>query len=45
MHVVTHSFAGVDARAAIGMFGADEHVASLTTISAPHNGLTLLKQA
>ena len=44
MHLVTHSFAGVDARAAISMFGADRDVKSLTTIATPHTGLTLIQK-
>ena len=44
VHLVTHSFAGVDARAAISMFGADENVKSLTTIATPHTGLTLIQK-
>jgi len=26
VHLVTHSFAGVDARAAISLYGSDQHV-------------------
>ena len=39
-HLVTHSFAGVDARAAISMNNAP--VASLTTLSSPHLGMRLI---
>jgi hypothetical protein len=41
-HLVTHSFLGVDARAALSMFGADEYVSSLTTVCAPHRGSSLI---
>ena len=44
VHLVTHSFAGVDARAAISLHGADETVQSLTTIATPHTGLRLIQQ-
>ena len=43
VHLVTHSFAGVDARAAISMFDADQDVRSLTTLATPHLGLTLIQ--
>lgn len=36
VHVVAHSFTGVDARAAISLHGASEHVTSLSTICSPH---------
>ena len=36
LHLVTHSFAGVDARAAISMFDAHRDVRSLTTLATPH---------
>ena len=36
VHVISHSFTGVDARAAISMHGAGEHVQSLSTICTPH---------
>ena len=42
VHVVTHSFGGVDARAALRLYGMDEHVQSLTTLSTPHHGLRLI---
>lgn len=35
-HLVAHSFTGIDARAAVGMFGADELVESVTTICTPN---------
>ena len=41
---MTHSFAGVDARAAISMFESDEDVRSLTTLATPHLGLTLIQK-
>lgn len=42
LHIVTHSFAGVDMRAAISMYGADQHVSSLTTVCSPHLGMKLV---
>jgi triacylglycerol lipase len=42
---VTHSFTGIDARAAISMFGANKHVQSLTTICSPHRGMKLIDLA
>lgn len=42
MHLVTHSFCGIDCRAAISLFGAGEFVKSLTTICSPHQGLKLI---
>lgn len=44
VHLVTHSFAGVDARAAISMYGAHEHVQSLSTIASPHTGCRLVQE-
>ena len=44
-HLVTHSFTGIDARAAISMFGAQNHVDSLTTICSPHQGMRLIDLA
>jgi pimeloyl-ACP methyl ester carboxylesterase len=44
-HLVAHSFAGVDARAAISLYGADRHVSSLTTVSSPHLGMRLIDKA
>ena len=41
-HLVTHSFCGVDSRAAISLFGANAQVRSLTTISSPHKGMRLI---
>ena len=41
---MTHSFGGVDARAAISMFEADVDVRSLTTLATPHLGLTLIQK-
>lgn len=40
--MVAHSFTGIDARAAISMFGAGQRVSSLTTISSPHLGMKLV---
>jgi hypothetical protein len=42
LHVVAYSFAGVDARAAISMFGANKNVQSLTTVCSPHHGMKLI---
>ena len=43
VHLVTHSFCGVDARAAISLYGADANlVRSLTTVSSPHHGCRLV---
>ena len=42
VHLVTYSFGGIDARAAISMFDAHEFVQSLTTICSPHHGLRLI---
>lgn len=39
VHLVAHSFCGVDARAAISLFGANEYVQSLTTVCSPHHGM------
>ena len=44
VHLVTHSFAGIDARAAISMHGAHHDVKSLTTIATPHTGFRLINQ-
>lgn len=44
-HLVSHSFTGVDARAAISMYGAADRVQSLTTLSSPHHGLRLIDLA
>ena len=41
-HLVTHSFCGVDARAALSMYGASAHVRSLTTVCSPHRGMRLM---
>ena len=43
-HLVAHSFTGVDARAAISLFGAHTHVQSLTTICTPHLGMKLIDE-
>lgn len=44
-HLVTHSFAGVDARAAISMYGLGGQVKSLTTICSPHHGMALVDKS
>ena len=41
-HLVTNSFCGVDARAAIALYGASANVRSLTTICSPHKGMRLI---
>ena len=41
-HLVAHSFTGVDARAAISMYGSHNQVESLTTICSPHLGMKLV---
>lgn len=41
-HLAAHSFTGVDARAAISMYGAAERVESLTTVCTPHLGMKLI---
>ena len=45
MHVVTHSFSGIDTRLAISQMGLSKSVRSLTTICSPHHGLTLIDRA
>ena len=42
MHVVAHSFTGVDARAAVSLFGGAACVQSLTTVCTPHRGMRLI---
>lgn len=42
VHIVAHSFAGVDIRAMISLYDLQSKVASLSTVCTPHNGLTLL---
>ena len=41
-HLAAHSFTGVDARAAISMYGLSERVESLTTVCSPHHGMKLI---
>ncbi len=41
-HLFAHSFTGVDARAAISLYGAKKQVSSLSTISSPHAGMKLI---
>lgn len=41
-HIIAYSFAGIDARAAISMYGAHKNVWSLTTLSTPHLGCRLI---
>lgn len=38
VNVIAHSKGGLDTRCAISKYGADEYVASLTTINTPHRG-------
>jgi triacylglycerol esterase/lipase EstA (alpha/beta hydrolase family) len=42
LHIVTHSFCGIDSRAAISLMGAAKHVKSLTTVCTPHQGSRLI---
>jgi triacylglycerol lipase len=42
LHIIAHSFSGVDCRAALSMFNASDCVASLTTVCSPHNGMSLI---
>ncbi len=44
VHLVTHSFAGIDARAAISLYDSQRDVQSLTTIATPHTGFRLIQQ-
>lgn len=41
-HLITHSFTGIDSRAAISLFGASAQVRSLTTLCTPHKGMRLI---
>lgn len=41
VHIIAHSMGGLDARHMIVDLGMADHVASLTTIATPHNGLIL----
>lgn len=45
VHIVAHSFSGIDARFAISQMGLHASVKSLTTICSPHHGLTLIDRA
>lgn len=38
VNIIAHSKGGLDSRYAISMLGADDYVASLTTINTPHRG-------
>lgn len=42
VHLVAHSFTGVDSRAALALFGSSAQVRSLTTICSPHLGMRLI---
>ena len=45
VHLVGHSFVGIDLRAATGMMGlGSDHVKSVTTLSSPHLGCRLVDQ-
>lgn len=44
-HLGAYSFAGIDARAAISMYGANEYVKSLTTVCTPHLGCRLIDKS
>ena len=44
VHIIAHSFAGVDIRAMISLYDLQPRIASLSTVSSPHNGLTLLEK-
>ena len=46
VHLVAHSFTGVDARAALSLRNdLQKHVASLTTICTPHHGMKLVDKS
>ncbi len=40
--MITHSFCGVDARAALSLYGAGANVRSLSTVCSPHLGMRLI---
>ena len=42
VHLLMHSFSGIDGRAAISMYDAQKYVSSLTTICTPHLGSRLI---
>ena len=45
VHLVAHSFVGIDLRAATGMMGlGSDRVKSVTTLSSPHLGCRLVDQ-
>jgi hypothetical protein len=44
VHIVAHSFAGIDIRAMITFYDLQSRIASLSTVCSPHNGLTLLNK-
>ena len=41
-HLITHSFTGVDSRAALSLFGASAIVRSLSTVCSPHHGMRMV---
>ena len=45
VHLLAHSFAGVDARAALSLHGLNSRVRSLTTLCTPHHGMTLVDKS
>ena len=45
VHLIAHSFAGIDARCAISMMGLHENVHSLTTLCTPHHGCAIIEKS
>jgi hypothetical protein len=45
VHLIAHSFSGIDARCAISMMGLHKKVHSLTTLSSPHHGCAVIEKA
>ena len=45
VHLICHSFGGVDARLALSEMGLSDKVHSLTTLATPHHGCALVNQA
>ena len=45
VHLVAHSFAGIDARCAISMMDFHTKVHSLTTLCSPHHGCGIITKA
>ena len=44
LNIIAHSKGGLDSRYAISRLGADEYVASLTTINTPHHGCVFVER-